>query len=372
MERVLVTGATNIGKAGVATIVYKWGQYFDSDVCVYDYLMQSGVPDDKYVDAIKGKGGRIYTMSGSRGYKQIIDWVTSIIRDNKYRTIHINSDSAYIAAAYIFAAKRGGIENIYVHSHCTQIDDNSHARRLIKTVLHFICRRYVRKNSRLYLACSALAGEWMFGRHIEENPNYMLVCNGVEVEDYLFDEKCRIKYRAELGVEEKTVLGNIGRFSYQKNHEFLINMFAEYYKYNQQSVLILVGTGELYNEMKEKVHNMKLDSCVLFLGQRNDVPKLLSAMDVLVMPSRFEGLPVTMVEAQMASLPCVVSDFITKESSFTDRVDYLELNNYDYWIASIERALLYNRPINKEMLENSNFNIKHASKMLQNVLVGSV
>ena len=136
MERVLVTGAANIGKAGVATIVYKWGQHFDNDICVYDYLMQSGTPDDKYVTAIKNKGGRIFTMENPTDYKKVIDWVTSVIRDNNYRTIHINSDSAYIAAAYIYAAKRGGIENIYVHSHCTQIDDNNKTLRFIKTVLH--------------------------------------------------------------------------------------------------------------------------------------------------------------------------------------------------------------------------------------------
>ena len=126
MKRVLVTGAANIGKAGVATIVYKWGQHFDSNVIIYDYLMQRGLPEEKYVKAIAENGGIIYTMPlGSHSAFSIIKWVEDIVRTNNYEIIHINSDSAYVAAAYIYAAKRGGIKKIYVHSHCTIIDDSN-------------------------------------------------------------------------------------------------------------------------------------------------------------------------------------------------------------------------------------------------------
>ncbi len=370
MKRVLVTGASHIGKAGVATIVYKWGQHFDEDICVYDYLMQSGLPDEQFVRAIKNKGGRIYTMSGSKSGTQIIKWVTSVIREEKYNTIHINSDSAYIAAAYIYAAKKGGVKNIYVHSHCTQIDDNNIVRRFLKTLMHYLCRYYVKKNTKLFLACSSVAGEWMFGKHIDKHPRYVLICNGVEVAEYLYDEGNRNKYRNKLDVKGKTVLGNIGRISFQKNHEFLIDVFEKYHQSNKQSVLVLVGTGDLLDEIKNKVRAKNLESCVLFLGQRNDVPKLLSAIDVLVMPSRFEGLPVTMVEAQMASLPCVVSDAITKEADITGRVIFQKLKDYDKWIPAIEEALRYKRPISRDVLESSEFNIDIAAHKLQSVLVG--
>ncbi len=371
MRRVLVTGASNIGKAGVATIVYKWGQHFDENVCIYDYLMQNGLPDEKYVAAIKNKGGRIFTMREPKSYLQIIKWVTSVVHENNYETIHINSDSAYIAAAYIYAAKRGGIKNIYVHSHCTKIDDSNIVSRYIKTLLHYLCRFYVKKNTNLYLACSSLAGDWMFGKHIKSDPKYKLICNGVEVKDYVFNEEYRDKYRLELNLKDKIVIGNVGRISFQKNHEYLIKLFAEYHKENNNSILVIVGMGDLYDAVRNQVCSLNLENSVLFLGQRNDVDKLLSAMDVLVMPSRFEGLPVTMIEAQMASLPCIVSDTITTEADFSGLVTYLKLGDYYPWVDAIREAVKIDRPIDTEILEHSDFNIEYAAYKLQRVLIGN-
>ena len=139
MQRILVTGAANIGKAGVATIVYKWGQQFNSEEIVYDYLMQRGLPEEKYQEAIKAKGGIIYTRKeGNKNLLGVIKWVEKIIKDNNYKVIHINSDTAFLAAAYIFAAKKANIEKIYVHSHCTKVDDYNKLRRWIKTILHYV------------------------------------------------------------------------------------------------------------------------------------------------------------------------------------------------------------------------------------------
>lgn len=370
MKRVLVTGAANIGKAGVATIIYKWGQQFDSRVLVYDYLMQRGAPDVYYQNKIYEKGGRIFVKEdGNLSMFYVIGWIIQIIRDHKYKTIHINSDSAYIAAAYIWAAKKAGIEHIYVHSHCTRIDSNNIFIRIFKTIFHKLCMPYVCANSDMYLACSELAGIWMFGKSNVHSSRYKTIYNGVEPELYRFDPIIRQKYRKELGLEGKVTLCNIGRFSYQKNHRKLIDIFLAYVQKVPESILVLIGAGELEKSIRNYVKEKKLTSKVLFLGLRSDVPALLSAMDVMVMPSRFEGLPVTMVEAQMASLPCVVSSNITHEAKFTDIVKYVDGYNVHEWCCAIDSYRHERRNCDSEAGNNSKFNIKNAAIDLASILM---
>ena len=371
MERVLVTGATNIGKAGVATIIYKWGQQFNSNEIVYDYLMQRQASDKIYRDAIENKGGIIYTMpqSSKKSMLNIIKWVTKIIKENGYKTIHINSDSAYIAAGYIFAAKRAKIKHIFVHSHCTQIDDNQKLKRIIKTIIHKLCVPYVRRNTEMYLACSKVAGAWMFGNRITECDKYKTIYNGVETERYLFNLEIRNEYRSKLKLESKYVIGNVGRLSYQKNQEHLIDIFYNYHQKNCDSILVIVGEGELRENLEHKIESLDLKDDVLLLGLRDDVEKLLSVFDVLVMPSRFEGLPVTMVEAQMADLPCVAATTITEEADFTGIVKYVEMNDFESWNVMIENYRYYDRTGHEELRLNSSFNIAYAAKELSDILL---
>ena len=371
MERVLVTGAANIGKAGVATIVYKWGQEFDSNKLVYDYLMQRGFPDQQYLDAIAQKGGKVFTMQeGNSNPISVIKWVERIVRQNRYKIIHINTDTAYIAAAYIYAAKKTGIQHIFVHSHCTQVDDINRLTRWIKILLHKIFVPYVCRDSERYLACSKLAGYWMFGKKNVESDKYKTIYNGVAVKPYLYNEEIRNSYRKRMGLTEKLVIGNVGRFSYQKNDEFLIEVFLKLAKNDDGAVLVLVGTGELESKLKKMVKKCKLTDRVLFLGTRDDVPALLSMFDVLVMPSRFEGLPVTMVEAQMNSLPCVVSGAITREAQFTETVNYIDGWNKDKWVEAIRCAVKVGRLKSPDKLFNSKFNIRRATRELQQLLLG--
>lgn len=370
MKRVVVTGAANIGKAGVATIVYKWGQEFDSNKLVYDYLMQRGLPDQQYVDAITQKGGKVFTMEDEeRNLFSIIKWVEKIVRENKYETMHINTDTAYVAAAYIYAAKKGGVSHIFVHSHCTQVDDNNKLKRNIKTLLHRLLIPYVCRNTERYLACSKLAGYWMFGKKNVESNKYKTIYNGVDVEHYLYNTQIRKKYREQMGLSGKLVIGNIGRFSYQKNHSFLIKVFMELSKTDDKAILVLVGTGELEVEVRALVNASGIADKVIFLGTRNDVPELLSMFDVLVMPSRFEGLPVTMVEAQMNSLPCVVSGTITREAQFTETVNYIAGWDIDKWVEAIRYAVWIGRLSTDDELYKSKFNIHKAAQELQQLLL---
>ena len=166
----------------------------------------------------------------------------------------------------------------------------------------------------------------MFGKKNVSTHKYCTIYNGVEVQKYIFDETVRKIYRKELGIENHLVIGNIGRLSYQKNHSARLDIFKEYYKRNPKSVMVLVGDGDQRKNLEQKAVLLGLQEAVKFLGLRGDVPQLLWAFDVMVMPSKFEGLPVTMVEAQMADLPCVVSSAITLEADFSGMVEYVSLN----------------------------------------------
>lgn len=371
MERVLATGASNIGKAGVATMVYRWGQEFNSKEIVYDYLMQNGTPDVQYIGNIERKGGKIFTLDWNekKGVLRIIRWVTDILYKNHYRTIHINADSAYLAAGYIYAAKRAGVRNIIVHSHCSQIDENNTVKRMIKILLHKFCRPYVLKNAKYYLSCSTEAGLWMYGKKGIKNDKYHVIYTSERVQDFVYSEDERNSFRKEFNLDEKIIIGNIGRFSYQKNHEFLIKVFCEFKKKHSTATLVLVGTGPLKNKIMSMVNELGLNDCVIFLQDRNDIRAIYSAMDVFVMTSFFEGMPATLVEAQMSFLPCVVFEKVTHDVKFTENVQFLNTWEIPRWVESIEHYIGANRNIDRLQLYQSDFNIINASKKLSHYLL---
>lgn len=372
MKRVLATGASNIGKAGVATMVYRWGQEFDNNLLVYDYLMQNGLPDSMYLDRIREKGGRFYTkdINDKQSVLGVIKWVTKILKDGSYSTIHINADSAYLAAGYIIAAKKAGTKNIVVHSHCSKIDENNVIKRFMKIALHKLLRLFVLRESKYYLACSKEAGVWMYGNKGIKSSKYHEIYTSERIEEFEFDEEERNAFRKEFHLGRSIVLGNIGRFSYQKNHEFLIKIFSEFQKKHNDAFLILVGLGPLKEKIISSVKKMGLTEQVIFLQNRNDIKAIYSAMDVFVMPSYFEGMPATLVEAQMSFLPCVVSEKVTHTVKFTDDVSFLNTWDVSIWIKEIEKYLGRKRETNdKTLLYKSEFNIVNASKKLVGYLM---
>lgn len=368
MKRVLVTGGYNIGKAGVATIVYRWGQNFDNNCIVYDYLMARGFPDREYVENIRQKGGDILAPKKTLHGIEKISWMQSVMKAGKFETIHINIDVAYKAFVFIILAKNAGIHNIVLHSHCAYVDDNNNLLRYVKTILHYVTRGYCIKNSKHLLACSKEAAEWMFGKKIVSKGGYIKIFNGLDLNVYKYDERLRKKYRTELGISQKEyVLCNVGRFSYQKNHKMLVDIFEQYLKVNGNSKLALIGNGELLDDVKKYVSSKNLETKVLFLGQRNDVAGLLSAMDIFVMPSRFEGLPLVLVEAQIAKLPCAIADTVSKESKISEYAEFISLDDIDSWINIINKY----KGVNRSKLEIKNveqYSINDSARILQKIL----
>ena len=221
-----------------------------------------------------------------------------------------------------------GVQTRIAHSHSTT-NKAEWKKNLIKGILKPFSKVFATD----YMCCSEYAGRWLFGDKAYNSGKVYLLNNAINVEKFLFNEPIREKVRKNLNIQDNTiVIGHIGRFVKQKNHDFLIDIFNQIHKKNENTILLLVGQGPLQDEIKSKVDILGLNSCVSFLGQRNDVDEMYQAFDVFILPSLYEGLPVVGVEAQSSGLLCIFSDDMTKETKILDSTKFVSLSeSADYW-----------------------------------------
>lgn len=244
-----------------------------------------------------------------------------LLQGGDYDCVHIHGDVAYLLLIFAKAARRAGVKRIILHSHAAGIDGGS---RRLKAALHKLCRSALPGCATDFAACSDKAAAWMYpGLDVSR---VKMVKNGVELEHFAYDPAMRAKVRGELKLEDAFVVGHVGRFAYQKNHEYLLDAFAAMRRRVENARLLLVGEGVLFDEIRAKAARLGLEKDVIFYGASNGVGKLMQAMDLLALPSRFEGLPVVGVEAQAAGLPVLFSDRITRQAELTDHVRFLSID----------------------------------------------
>lgn len=221
-----------------------------------------------------------------------------------------------------------------------------------------------------YWACSDLAAQWMFSNLIQTGTQYTFIPNAVAAEKFRINEVRRQEVRQQLGIECKYVIGHIGRFHFQKNHEFLLQIFEKVYEKNKDAILLLIGAGELEQAIREQTKELQLDHVVRFLGVRHDIPDMMQAMDCFVLPSRFEGLPIVAVEAQAAGLPCVLArDGITKQVQITEYVTFLSLNQSAQEWAEVILSEEGQKEDTLEILTSSGFHIVESAKRMNDRLM---
>lgn len=340
MKKVITVGGYEMGKTGVATIIYRWAMEIKRTELIYDFISPRGLPDEQYLTNLKQKNVKFYAPERRLNIIQKLCWVYSTLKSNQYDIIHINVSVSYSAFVYMAIAKLAGINKVAIHSHCSEIDDNSSIKRVIKTFLHYMLRPYVRKNSNVWFTCSKEAAEWMYGKRNIDNSKLQVVFNGLQVDKFFYNLDYRVEHRNKLGIKDnEIVLGNIGRFFYQKNHRFLIEIFGKIQRKIPNVKLLLIGSGELEQEVKKQVNVLGIKDNVIFAGQRKDANELLSVMDVFLLPSLFEGLPLVLTEAQVAGLPCVVSSTVSQEAKLTEQMEFVDLKKYDKWMEAIQRAM---------------------------------
>ena len=268
--------------------------------------------------------------------------------------LHINTCNAF-GLKISKVAKKIGIENVIVHAHNSQVEND---RFRLKRIYHFIAKRFYSKYPDYYFACSRLAGEFVFSKKYYNR--IKIINNGVNIDRFSFNADVRVKTRDELNINNEIVIGHIGRFSEQKNQSYVIKIFNEFNKINKNSKLLLIGDGTLKNKIDAKIEKLGLKDKVIEIINTKDIEKYYQAMDVFILPSKHEGLPVVGVEAQTSGLPVIFSDSITREVKISDNVLFVSIKNKPIiWAISIleNSKKIINRSINKEITKNKGFDI---------------
>ena len=324
-------------RAGLETMLMNYYRNIDRSKIQFDFLTHRPHKSD-YDDEILSLGGKVYYAPRlyPQNYPKYFKWMEQFFKEHpEYKIVHSHIDAmSYLP---LKAAKKAGIPVRIAHSHNTSIDKD------FKYILKQYFRSRINSVTTDFCACGEEAGK------------------------FLFDPEIRRKKREELNIKNEFVIGHVGRLSYQKNHKFLVQIFKEFVSQNPDSVLLLVGVGEKENEIKKQVEKFGLNPKVKFLGNRTDVNELYQAMDIFVMPSFFEGVPVVGIEAQFAGLPCVFSNKVPKEVKFNPKTDFMGLDeSLKSWVKIIEKYKDDNREELLGELENSSYNIKKAHTLLEN------
>ena len=319
-----VLGKMNRG--GAETMVMNLYRNIDRSKVQFDFIVHS-IEKGDYDDEIKELGGNIFYLPKFRFstvLKYVNSWVEFFYKHPEYQIIHGHIRST--ASIYLPLAQKYGLKTV-IHSHSTS--NGSGFPSLIKYFFQIPLRWDIVD---YYFACSKDSGRWLYGNARLTKANFHIFKNTIETMKYIQCPKVRISKRREMQLEGKFVIGHVGRFHQSKNHDFIIDILSEIYKKNKQVLLLLIGTGDLENKIKQKVSALGFSDIVKFLGVRSDVPDLLRAMDVFLFPSLYEGLPITLVEAQAAGLKIFASDNITKEITLTDCVEFISLDQpASYW-----------------------------------------
>ena len=322
----------------------------------FDVVYFKDFPDDRKAD-IEALGGRVFKLSRP-GIKSFFkcDWDEFLKEhEGEYEAIHIHAP--HLACMIVPKAKKYGIKKIAVHCHSTRYSlfksNETRNRILSAPVKHMKLQR---------IGCGKVAGEFWFGKN-----NFKVLPNGIDCEKFRFDSKIRESKRAELDINDKLVVGHIGHaHPPEKNHKFLIKVFSEIQKSNPESVLLCIG-ADATDELQNLASSLGVLDKIMFLGQRKDVNELLMATDIFVFPSIHEGLPMSVLEAQAAGLPVVMSDSVTNEVCCTDKITALPLtlSETEWAKTSLEYASLGLSDTYEQMIK-SGWNIKSTSKTLIN------
>lgn len=311
--KVLYVNGGTMDMGGISSYMMNYYRHLDKTKVQIDFVVHG--KKSIYDDEIQKTGGKIMHVPTKReNYLKNRLQLFKIMKAGNYQIIHCHMDA--MNGMVLKLAQRAGIKIRISHSHNTNYLTNNK----VKVMFHEVVKKEIPHYATQLWACSEAAGRWLYGRK-----NFEVIPNAIEITKFKFDENSRDVIRKKLNIEGKYVIGHVGKFEYQKNHDFLIEIFADIASYKPNAVLVLVGDGSKKEIIEKKVRDLKLTDRVIFLGKRTDVNEILNAFDVFVMPSHYEGLPVVAVEAQTNGLKCVCSDTITKEINITGNVIFIGL-----------------------------------------------
>lgn len=367
MKKILIYGITE-NSGGVESVIMNYYRKLNKDEFQFDILVHK--KKVAYEDEIKELGGNIFYVTPRReNYFLYKKELKRFFKENakNYEAIWVNV-CGLSNIDYLKYAKKYGIKTRIIHSH-----NSKNMGSILTLILHKFNRFFIKKYATDFWSCGELASKWFYNEKLIKSDKHKIIHNAINVDAFKYDEKIRIKYRKELEVENDFVVGNVGRLHFQKNQEFLIDIFDEIQKMKENSKLVLVGDGEDKEKLVQKINEKGLGKKVLFLGIRKDISNLLQAMDCFVFPSLFEGLPVVLFEAQAAGLKIYAADTISEKSKLNDCFKFLSLNqSAQEWAKIIVDDLSTNidRLLINEKIKETNYNIDIQIKNFEKFLIG--
>lgn len=348
---------TIMNRGGLETMLMNYYRQLDKSQIQFDFLVHRNERGD-YDSEIEQLGGNIYRFESIKpgNYKKYFKQLDEFFKDNSmYRVVHshINENSGFV----LRAAKKYGVPCRIAHSHLADLKlDYKYPFRLYG-------RHHLIPNANYFFACSEQGGQWLFGNKVSSD-QINVMPNAIDLAEFEFKESLRQQMREALQLSDELVIGHVGRFNPQKNHTFLVDIFNELQKMHERSVLLLVGEGYLFDQVKQKVADLGLSHKVRFLGLRKDIAALMQAMDIFLFPSLFEGLPVVMVEAQAAGLRCITSTGVTQETNITGVVEFIDLKQSpaEWAVQILSRG--YERQNYGELLTRKGYNSRQSVRIL--------
>lgn len=342
--------------AGIEAFIMNIYRNIDRTKVQFDFLAHY-TEQQFYDDEVEKLGGKIYRLSirEDNNFIKYFRNLNQFYRNHpEYKIVHGHMES--FGVFYLTIAKKHGVKVRIAHSHIAKIDPT------IKGNIKNLLNKPLRYCATDLFACSEAAGKFLFG-----DKCFSVINNAIDVNRFVYNERVRKEMREQLDIEKNFVIGHIGRFNQQKNHTFLIDIFSKIYEKNKNAILLLIGSGDLENVIKEKVRKLQLDPVVKFLGVRKDTERLYQAMDVFVLPSLYEGLPIVGIEAQSSGLKCIFSDTVTQQTSITNNTEFIPLEaSLDVWANSILRWFSgYNRVNQYDVIATAGYDVKAQAKQLE-------
>ncbi len=353
-----------IGKwvgGGVEAVVMNYYRNIDRTKVQFDFLCDKDSTNIPYQE-IEQLGGKVILIPP---YQKIFSYqkeLKKILKENHYPIVHSHINTLSIFPLRV--AKKAKIPVRIAHSHST-----TNKKEWKKNLLKLMLKPFSKVYATNYFCCSALAGSWLFGQKEYNKKSVYLLNNAINLERFKYDKHTREEIRKELHIKEDTlVIGHIGRFVTQKNHTFLLDIFNEIHKQNNNSILLLAGSGPLQEKIRCKSIDLHLEDNIIFLNQRNDANRLYQAFDIFLLPSLYEGLPVVGIEAQASGLLCILSSSMTRETKILNTTEIISLEESPkYWAdITLKKYQSFKRKDTTKELSASGFNIKEEAIKLEN------
>lgn len=347
MKRILhiINGMSSGGAESYIMNIYR---NIDRSKIQFDFLLRDGNEQNYYINEIKKMGGRVYFVSSFPRHiiKNYIETKSFFKEHDEYEMVEIHAN-ALIYITPLLVLYNTKVKTI-MHSHSTT------TASFIFKPIHYFNRLFIRKISTYQFACSDAAGKWMFKK------DYDIINNAIDVERFQQADSA-------IDYSSKYIICNVARFLPVKNHEYLIRLFLKFHNKYPSSELILIGDGPLKEDIVEKVKKLGIEESVSFLGEVSNVEKYLYNGTCFVLPSLYEGIPLTLIEAQALGMHCVVSNKVDEKCNIIDNMDFVELDNEDEWIEKISEGnkMDLNEAYNR--LSNAGYDIKHNINKLEKI-----